>query len=129
RRRLGGDVAGKRVLLLAGSGGNGGDALVAARHLLCWGAAPRVVLSRALDTLGSAAEHQARAAHAVGIALEVFADIDHTTLAGHDLIVDGLLGFSGRGDPSGAIGALIRVANALPTPVLAIDLPSGLNPD
>lgn len=34
RRRLAGDVGRKRVVLLAGSGGNGGDALVSARHLL-----------------------------------------------------------------------------------------------
>jgi NAD(P)H-hydrate epimerase len=129
RRQVGGDVAGKRILLLAGSGGNGGDALVAARHLLCWGAAPRVLLSKPLDTLGSAAEHQARAAHAVGVPTETFADADPASLAGQDLIVDGLLGFSGRGDPSGATGEMIRAANDLSAPILAIDLPSGLNPD
>jgi NAD(P)H-hydrate epimerase len=129
RRQLGGDVAGKRVLLLAGSGGNGGDALVAARHLLCWGATPSVVLSRALGTLGSTAEHQARAAHAIGVPLEIFADIGSDAFAGHELIVDGLLGFSGHGDPGGAIGKMIRAANDQPTPVLAVDLPSGLDPD
>lgn len=129
RRQLGGDVAGRRILLLAGSGGNGGDALVAARHLVCWGAAPRVVLSKPIDTFGSAAEHQARAAHAVGVPLQTFADTGPDAFAGDDLIVDGMLGFSGHGDPSGAIGEMIRIANDLPTPVLAIDLPSGLDPD
>jgi NAD(P)H-hydrate epimerase len=129
RRQLGGDVARKRVLVLAGSGGNGGDALVAARHLLAWGAAPRVVLSKPLDNLGSTAEHQARAAHAVGVPLETFADADRGVSGEHDLILDGLLGFSGHGDPSGAIGEMIRLANDLPAPVLAIDLPSGLDPD
>ncbi len=129
RRLLGGDVAGKRVLLLAGSGGNGGDGLVAARHLLCWGATPRVVLSKPIDTLGRAAERQARAAHAVGVPLRAFADTVPDDFAGHDLIVDGMLGFSGHGDPSGAIGEMIRIANDLPTPVLAIDLPSGLDAD
>lgn len=129
RRQLGGDVAGKRLLVLAGSGGNGGDALVAARHLLCWGAAPRVVLSKPLDTLGSTAEHQARAAHAVGVPLAPFTHTDPEDFGGFDLIIDGLLGFSGHGDPSGAIGEMIQIANDLPTPVLAIDLPSGLDPD
>jgi NAD(P)H-hydrate epimerase len=129
RRQLGGDVAGRRVLLLAGSGGNGGDALVAARHLLCWGASPRVVLAKPIDTLGSAAEHQARAAHAVGVPLQTFADTEPEEFAGYDLIVDGLLGFSGHGHPSGAIGEMIRIVNDLPTPVLAIDLPSGLDAD
>jgi NAD(P)H-hydrate epimerase len=129
RRQLGGDVTGRRILLLAGSGGNGGDALVAARHLLCWGAAPRVILSKPLDTLGSTSEHQARAAHAVGVPLQTFDDAEPDAFAGHDLIVDGMLGFSAHGDPSGAIGEMIRIANDLPTPVLAIDLPSGLHPD
>lgn len=129
RRNLGGDVAGKRVLLLAGSGGNGGDALVAARHLLCWGATARVVLSKPIDTLGSAAEHQARTAHAVGVPLQAFASTEPEEFADHDIIVDGLLGFSGHGDPSGAIGEMIRIVNDLPTPVLAVDLPSGLDPD
>ena len=129
RPQLGGDIPRARILLLAGSGGNGGDALVAARHLLCWGASPRVVLSKPIDTLGSTAEHQARAAHAVGVPLQTFADTDPGDFAGYDLVVDGLLGFSGHGDPSGAIGEMIRIVNDLPAPVLAIDLPSGLDPD
>lgn len=129
RRNLDGNVAGKRVLLLAGSGGNGGDALVAARHLLCWGATTRAVLSKPIDTLGSAAERQARAAHAVGVPIQPFIDTEPGELAGYDIIVDGLLGFSGHGDPSGTIGEMIRIVNDLPTPVLAVDLPSGLDPD
>jgi NAD(P)H-hydrate epimerase len=129
RRELDGDVAAKRVLVLAGSGGNGGDALVAARHLLSWGAAPHVVLSKPLDNLGSTTSAQVRATHSVGVKMETFADADPGAFSGYDLILDGLLGYSGRGDPSGATGEMIRMANELPAPVLAIDLPSGLDPD
>jgi hydroxyethylthiazole kinase-like uncharacterized protein yjeF len=41
--------------------------------------------------------------------------------------VDGLLGFSGHGNPRGTTAELIRQANDHPAPVLAIDLPSGLD--
>lgn len=122
-RRLGGDVAGKRVLLLAGTGGNGGDALVAARHLLAQGAEPTVVLSKPASELPGVPGHQHRIAAAVGVPVR-----DDAVFRGdYDLIVDGLLGFSGRGNPRGTVAELIRQANAHPAPVLAVDLPSGLD--
>src|SRR5688572_14860010 len=46
---LGGEVLGRRITILAGSGGNGGDALVAARYLQGWGAELDVILSRMLE--------------------------------------------------------------------------------
>ena len=51
---------------------------------------------------------------------------DEVALAEVDLVIDGLLGFSLSGAPSGTTAALIRAANAQSAPVLAIDLPSGL---
>ena len=44
-----------------------------------------------------------------------------------DLIVDALLGFGLSGPPSGPAARLITAANAHPAPVLAVDLPSGLD--
>lgn len=127
RRQLGGDVAEARVLLLAGSGGNGGDALVAARHLLARGAAPQVLLSKPADTLPEVTAHQERAARAVGVPIGAMPEGEGALGERWDLIVDGLLGFSGHGDPRGAIAEMIRRANAHAAPVLAIDLPSGLD--
>src|SRR5438067_66068 len=46
-----------------------------------------------------------------------------------DLIRDGLLGYSARGAPRGTVATLIDVANASTRPILAIDLPSGIDPD
>ena len=57
-RFLGGDARGKRVLVLAGSGGNGGDGMVAARFLHGWGGHPLVWLSHEAATLQGAAAHQ-----------------------------------------------------------------------
>lgn len=127
RRQTGGDIAGKRVLLLAGSGGNGGDALVAARHLLAWGALPRVVLSKPATDLPETTAHQERAARAVGVTIDSMPDAIDMIREDHDLLVDGLLGFSGRGDPHGVVAEMIDLGNANPAPTLAIDLPSGLD--
>jgi NAD(P)H-hydrate epimerase len=127
RRRLDGDVAGKRVLLLAGSGGNGGDALVAARHLLAWGAIPQVMLSKPAVDLPRTTAHQEHAARSVGVLVDTLPDGAEPFDDGYDLIVDGLLGFSGTGNPRGTIAEMIRLANAHPAPILAIDLPSGLD--
>ena len=48
---------------------------------------------------------------------------------GADLIVDGLLGYSAKGAPRGEMESLIRDADRSRVPILAVDLPSGLDPD
>ena len=134
QRFLGGAAEGKGVLILAGSGGNGGDGMVAARLLHAWGAAVTVWLSHPPDALKGAAAHQARSLAALGVPL-----VDGTgdgggetkggaalALPAADLIIDGLLGFGLSGPPAGAAARLIAAANAHPAPILAIDLPSGL---
>ena len=50
-------------------------------------------------------------------------------LADADLVLDGLLGYSVSGAPHGAVAELIAAAERSAVPVLAIDLPSGLDPD
>ena len=128
RRQLDGEVANKRVLLLAGSGGNGGDALVAARYLKTRGAHPKVILSKPAAELPEVTAHQHRLAQAFGVSIsEMPEDEDSFAITTYDLIVDGVLGFSGRGDPRGTIAELIHFANSNPAPVLAIDVPSGLD--
>ncbi|HEV2067973.1 MAG TPA: NAD(P)H-hydrate epimerase, partial [Thermomicrobiales bacterium] len=54
---LEGDAEGRRVVALAGSGGNGGDAIVAARLLTAWGADVTIVTARPI------AEHTGLAGH------------------------------------------------------------------
>ena len=46
-----------------------------------------------------------------------------------DLVIDGLFGYSVRGAPRDPIADLIRAANSSATPILAVDIPSGLDPD
>jgi len=54
---LGGDARGKRVLVLAGSGGNGGDGMVTARRLHAWGARPAIWLSHEASGLHVRGHH------------------------------------------------------------------------
>jgi NAD(P)H-hydrate epimerase len=129
-RFLGGDARGKTVLVLAGSGGNGGDGMVAARFLHGWGARPAVWLSHDPDRLHGAAAHQLRSLHSLGLPIHPPLEPgrhDAGPLPGADLIVDALLGFGLSGAPSGPAAHLIVAANAHPAPILAVDLPSGID--
>ncbi len=104
--------------VLAGPGGNGGGGLVAARHLHDRGVAVNVVLSRPDVTEVTA--HQLNILERMGVA--VIDDPEPTAL-----IVDALIGYSIRDDPRGHAAELIRWANAVAAPVLALDTPSGLD--
>lgn len=124
---LAGGVPGARILALAGTGGNGGDAMVAARWLAVWGAAPTVVLSKPAPDYAGIAAHQLATVQRMGLPILDPAGGDEQSLPPANLILDGLLGFSARGNPRGQAGTLIEVANAHGAPVLAIDQPSGLD--
>lgn len=118
------------VALLAGRGNNGGDALGCARHLAAWGTPVRTVTLASLDVPESASSRQARAARAAGVDLrQVYEDPQETltwALLGAGLTVDGLLGTGSSGPLRGVLAEAVRQVNAAGTPVLAIDLPSGL---
>ena len=131
-RFLGGDARGKSVLVLAGSGGNGGDGMVAARLLHTWGAHASVWLSHDPGTLPAhgAAAHQLRSLDALALPIHPppsSGQEDALDLPDADVIIDALLGFGLSGPPSGAAARLITIANAQRAPVLAVDLPSGLD--
>ena len=122
-----GGVKDRRVVCLAGTGNNGGDALAAARRLHGWGANVRCVLSADRDRLhGDLNKRQYDIARRIGIPL---ASAEDARLDDAELIVDGLLGYSVRGAARGAVELLIRATERLRAPILAVDLPSGLDPD
>ena len=107
------------VTVLAGPGGNGGGGLVAARHLVNRGSTVSVVLSEP-DTLTPVPAHQADILARMGAVMTAVPP-------GADLVVDALIGYSLRGDPTGRAAELIQWANQQPAPVLALDGPSGLD--
>ncbi len=121
-RRLAGDH-GKPVLILAGPGNNGGDALVVARYLKQWWFAVTVVCS------GDPKKYSGDAAAALQAWRKAGGSMAMAIPPAQDwgLVVDGLFGIGLRRDPEGPYAALIEEINALPVPVLALDLPSGLD--
>ena len=106
------------VLVLAGTGGNGGGALVATRHLANRGLDVSVTLTDPAR-LRSASHHQFTILERMGVAMS-----QEPRVA--DLVIDGIIGYSITGDPAGRAGELIRWTQG--REVLALDVPSGLDP-
>jgi NAD(P)H-hydrate epimerase len=126
RRHAGLDIKKRPMILaLAGTGGNGGDAMVAARLLSAWGTDATVILVKPRSGYTGIAAHQMAILDRMDI--PVLEPDTVTSLPAADLIIDGLLGFSLKGDPRGEAERLICIANDHPAPVVAIDLPSGLD--
>ena len=123
-RFLGGQPARKTVVVLAGTGGNGGGALVCARRLHNWGVAVQVVVTRPADQFTPVPAHQLDILQRMKIFPAFITDIANIT---PDLIVDGIIGYSLKGTPRGTAADLIRWANAQSTPILSLDAPSGVD--
>lgn len=117
--RLARDRFGPRsVTVLAGSGGNGGGGMVAARHLANRGISVTVVAPT--GELAAVTAHQS----AILQAMEIPFTADPVAA---DLVVDALIGYSLTGDPRDRAAELIEWANHQPSPVLSLDVPSGLD--
>ncbi len=114
----------RRVVVLAGPGNNGGDGLVAARHLHGGGRQVQVVLFGDPACLPADARHAWQGASDAGVPIAPVWDGDRG-----DIVIDALLGLGARREPEGAIAAAILHLNAGGTPVLSVDLPSGLHAD
>ena len=116
---------GKRVSVVAGSGNNGGDALVAARFLLQRGAIVNASIVAPRDASSLAGRH-AVTIRRLGIPV---ADAPQGIDASADVLIDGLFGTGIRlplRDPSPGVIAAI---NATGRPIVAIDVPSGMDAD
>lgn len=111
------------VLVLAGPGNNGGDALVAARYLQELGYRITVVLT------GDPARLPVEAAAAL-LAWRGSGGIVSPAIPaeGHwDLVLDGLFGIGLERDLDGAYLELVKQVNRMETPILSLDIPSGLD--
>ncbi len=122
RRMLGGKTAGRRILCLVGKGNNGGDGLVAARHLHNWGAQVSVALGGKRTDLHDVPAKQFATVEKMGIPIKQEGGFE-----GAELLIDALLGYGSRGNPREPVAGLIRQANESGIEVLAVDIPSGLD--
>ncbi len=123
-----GDPRGEAVVVLAGPGGNGGGAMVAARRLHGWGATVRTVLAQEPDRFAPVPARQLAILHRLGVEVipsdELVASPEGPS---PDLVIDGVIGYSLRGAPRGGAEALIRWSGSAGAPILALDVPSGMD--
>ncbi|MGQ0625379.1 MAG: NAD(P)H-hydrate dehydratase [Sporichthyaceae bacterium] len=115
-------VYGSRVVLLVGTGDNGGDALFAGARLAARGAAVRALL------VDPARVHTG-ALQALRRAGGLLAPVGPGACDDADLILDGLVGIGGRGGLRGAAAELAGYAAASSARLVAVDLPSGVESD
>jgi ADP-dependent NAD(P)H-hydrate dehydratase / NAD(P)H-hydrate epimerase len=118
--------AARRLAVVCGAGNNAGDGYVVARLAHAAGLAVTVLECAERGRLKGDARTAAEAAMAAGTVPQGF---DAALLPQHDLIVDALLGTGLAREVGGAIGLCIEAINGSGVPVLAIDLPSGLDAD
>lgn len=119
-----GRVVGARVGLLVGAGNNGGDALWAGFELRRRGVGVTAVL------LDPPRAHQAGLAalrRAGGRVVD--AGEGEAALVAADVVLDGIVGISGRGALREPAAALVAAVTRAGVPVIAIDLPSGVDAD
>lgn len=124
------DISSKKILIFAGLGNNGGDAFVVARHLAGFGCDVKVIL------LGSPTKIRTDEAKTNWKILEsmnsvdliVTSDVRELNLKA-DIIVDGILGTGISGKLREPYASAIDLINKSPAFKLALDVPSGLDPD
>jgi len=116
----------RSLAIVCGAGNNGGDGLVVARLAQAAGYGVRALLVVDAGKLAGTAAQAAADALAAGVVLEPFTA---PALGAADVIVDGLLGTGLSRPVTGAFLTAIEAVNASAKPVLALDVPSGLDTD
>ncbi len=127
----------QRIGILVGKGNNGGDGLVIARQLAHAGRDVFIFLVSAPDSFTGEAEINLQIAKRLGLQIEeILTDTGFygtgtvpTTLASCELFVDAIFGTGLRGTVRDPIATVINAINSLATPILSVDLPSGLDAD
>ena len=130
------DVAESKVCIFCGTGNNGGDGYVIARHLINRGIQVVVVVCGDRNKIKGDAKINLDILERMGRPVELInpsgrdiADEVERLGNGAGVIVDSLFGTGLRGQLSDEYGRLIESINACNSPVLAVDIPSGLDCD
>lgn len=127
-----GPLRGKRVVVVCGKGNNGGDGLAIARHLATrFGAEVTVWLALDPEAYSGDAAANYKMAQAFGL------DVTRTRPfpggrgvgVGADILVDALLGTGIKGGVTGELTDYINAMNESARPIIAVDVPSGLDAD
>ncbi len=134
REMLRGDARGARIVVVAGTGNNGGDGFVVGRHAVLRGALVEVFVIGASARIAGDAKTNRDAYVGVGGTLREITDAAsmpslEAALATADVVVDALFGTGLDRAIDGAYAAAVGAMNAARAPVVALDVPSGLDAD
>ena len=124
-------LAGASVVVLCGTGNNGGDGMVVARKLHARGALVVALLLGDPTKLSDDADAQWRILRHLGVPHRACGPKDWPDaieeLESADVVVDALFGTGFRGTLEGFLAEVVEDVNACPAPVVAVDVPSGLS--
>lgn len=111
----------RNVYVLAGPGNNGGDGLVASRHLVQFGYNCTVVYPK--PTQKPLYVNLLKQCQDMGIS--ILGEIPSQPSPAPDVIVDSIFGFSFKGEPRPPFNALIKAMVESNAPIVSVDIPSG----
>lgn len=120
-----------KIIVFCGLGGNGGDGLVAARHLICLGYEVDIVLAgRSRDITSKEARINWNALRALKpVNLTEIHDSSQVPKFEAKIVVDALLGIGLEGPPRPPISQIVRKINEMEAFKVAADIPTGINSD
>jgi NAD(P)H-hydrate epimerase len=113
----------KKILVLAGTGGNGGGGLCAARHLSNWDFVVTVCLSE-FERMKGVPMYQLHILNSTDIKI---ISIDELKNEKPDLTVDSIIGYNLSGEPNGSALEMINWLRGQLSVVVSLDVPSGIN--
>lgn len=126
REFLGTSLADKKIVVAVGKGNNGGGGIVAARHLSNMGAQVTILLPK--EPLNRIPKTQLEIIHNFVINCKEGEDaLNFRFTSDIHLVIDALIGYNLKGNPYGWIAAIIKAINGSNSPVVSLDLPSGLD--
>jgi len=131
-KMLDGKVSGTKIVILAGKGNNGGDALAVARHLYNKGAKTSVYILSEKDKIRGDAAINLGILDKIGIQCKVtiepaIVETLKSELIEADLVVDGIFGTGINGEVTGLTAEIINIVNQFSKRIISIDIPSGVS--
>jgi len=118
----------RKVIVLSGSGNNGGDGIVVARNLHEWGWNVKVILLSKENRLSPDCLRQYKTAKKSGVSFEFSAELTGKDLHGA-IVVDAIFGTGLSKNITGNIANIISFLNKSDAPVVSVDIPSGISSD
>lgn len=123
----------RTAFIFTGKGNNGGDGFVIARHLVNWGWRVELFLLAGVEDLSGDARTNAEICRRLGYPMHLITpeNLTEGRIEGGqvDILVDAILGTGIKGAVRGLAADVIKVMNQSQIPIVAVDVPSGLNTD